>query len=280
MQLGYAAVCGIAGGGPPSACSGPSPRLTPALLDGVVSSFIAFAAGVLRDAGLPRSRIIAHTGVFWEGAPTPSVAFNTPAAAVTSAANPGWSMYLGACNATNDAGLAAALDAVDGAPWGAPEWLASFDRGKPQALWAAALAGTLGHRNNRLLVVQNFESVRGDPGALNALIDALSTPPACLVDAPDALVSARVNASAWALSWAPGAAADTHELRASAVPSLLPSGALAVPTLALAMLPSDANALTLVLPPGYDGQVVYWQVIARGCGGEQSMAADVVACGG
>ena len=277
-QLGYAAVCGGGRGGP--GCSAGDP-LTVAQLDAVVQSFGAFAAGVLSDAGIPRSRVMLHTGVFWQGAGAPAggPAFNSPAAALVGGAAPAWSMYGAATDPARDPGWAAAVGALDGAPWGAPEWLAAFTAGEPQAFWAAALAATLAARNNRLIVVQNFESVRGDAAALAALAAALAEPPACVVDAPTGLAATRINATAWALAWAPprGAPPDALDVAASTLRDTLPSGALAVPDVYRARAPGAALGATLVLPQGFDGAVVWWAAVARGCGGAQTAAADAVA---
>ena len=64
---------------------------------------------------------MSHTGTFFANPPTPKLVFNSPAAAVTAGAAPGWSLYNGdALNVGGNAGLSAALAAVDGTPWGAP----------------------------------------------------------------------------------------------------------------------------------------------------------------
>ena len=281
VQLGYAAVCGGGSGG--SCASGAA--LSSAQLDAVVSSYAAFAAAVLADAGIPRSRIMVHTGAFWGEPPTRAVAFNSPSGALVGGAQPAWSMYAAATRAEDDAGLAAALDAIDGAPWGSAEWLASFDRGQPQALWAAALNATQAWRNNRLVVVQNFESVRGDGGALAAIAAALDAAPPCLVDAPTGLFAAQPgsNASALQVTWsspalAAGAAQpDAFDVAVSSLRDTLPSGALAVPNVAAAALAGGATSATLPLPPGYSGATVYVAVVARGCAGAQTAAADAIA---
>ena len=292
MQLGYAAVCGAGAGGP--GCS-PGDALSVAQLDAVVSSLAGFLAQGLLDAGLPRSRLMVHTGSFFGAppacrAPLAPCAFNSPQAAVVPGAAPAWSLYGGGTDPAGDAGLARALDAVDGAAWGACEWLAFFDGGHPQAAWAAALAATQGFRNNRVVVVQNFESVQHDAGALAALSAALSAQPACLVDAPTGLAVAVVAGGAggaggaaaltlnvtWAAPRALGGPVEAQTLLASTSPLTLPSAALAVPDVALLQLPGDAAAAQLALPAGWDASELFVQVVARGCAGTQSVAADAV----
>ena len=283
MQLGYSAVCGAGAGGP--GCSGaPGDALSVAQLDAVVSSLANFLAQSLLDAGLPRSRLMVHTGSFFGGppacrAPLAPCAFNSPQAALVPSAFPAWSLYGGGTDAAGDAGLRAALDAVDGAPWGACEWLAFFDGGHPQAAWAAALAATQGYRNNRLVVVQNFESIQHDANALAALAAALAAEPACLVDAPTALTAQLVNATlrvTWAAPRSLGGPLESQSLLASTLALTLPSGALASPDVALLLLPGNAAAAEVALPAGFDASEVFLQVIARGCAGTQSLATDAV----
>ena len=64
---------------------------------------------------------MSHTGSFFANPPTKALMFNSPAAAVTSRAAPGWSLYNGeALDVGSNAGLAATLAAVELTPWGAP----------------------------------------------------------------------------------------------------------------------------------------------------------------
>lgn len=284
MQLGYAAVCGAGVGGP--GCSGaPGDGVGVAQLDAVVASLAGFLAQALLDAGLPRSRLMVHTGSYFGAppkcaAPLPPCVFNSPQAAVVAGAFPAWSLYTGGTDAARDAGLRAALDAVDGAPWGACEWLAFFEGGHPAAAWAAALAATQDFRNNRVVVVQNFESIQHDAGALAAVAAALAAGPACLVDAPTALAAARVNATALSVTWAApravGGPVESQTLLVSTVASTLPSAALAAPDVAALRLPGDAAAGLVALPDGFDASEVFVQVVARGCAGAQTVAADAV----
>ena len=288
LQLGYAAVCGALGAEARTRTRGCSPGepLTTLQLDEVVASFLSFSAGVLRDAGLPRSRVAVHTGSFFGAAPpcmphTPSfpypcAAFNSPAAALIPEAFPGWSLYGSGTAPARDAGLPAALGAAAGAPWAAPEWnIFSGSR----AQWDAAFAATLGEANNRVLVVQNYESIKSDGVACAALVAALAAGAGCLIDAPTALAAAPLNASAWGLSWAlarggGGALPDALILRASTLALTLPSGELAVADVFEAALDGGAAGATLPLPPGFSADHVFWSVAALGCAGAQRMASD------
>jgi hypothetical protein len=171
-----------------------------------------------------------------------------------------------------------ALGALQGAPWGAPEW--NIFSGTP-AQWAGALAGTLSAGNNRLLVVQNFESIAGDGVELAAVRDAVAAGAPCLVDAPVlSPAPARVNASAWEVAWALSSGSGSGsveglQLRASSLTATLPSGELAVADLAALALPGGARSALLALAPGAPPPVrVYWSVTALGCSGSQRMASD------
>jgi hypothetical protein len=288
LQLGYAAVCGGGGAGGPGCSGAPGDGLSTAQLDAVVASFAGFAAQVLLDAGLPRSRVFVHTGAFFGGAPrcTTNCVFNSPTAALGPAAAPAWSLYGGETLAAGAAGLAEALAALGGAAWGACEWLPFFDAGHSQAEWAAALDGTLGFLNNRLLVIQNFESIRGDDNATAAVAAALGSDLGCVVDAPTAL-AATGNSSELTLRWKPPpqVAVSSQALLVSTLALTLPSGVLAVSNIATAGLDAGQATYTLALPPGLAAGEVYCQVVTlsmQGCGGPgqsftQSAPSDVLA---
>lgn len=275
MQLGYAALC-TAG----KQCKG---TITDAALDGVVSDYISFAAGVLADAGIPRSRIMSHTGAAWGGrGPDPTIAWNTAAAAVTAAAAPGWSLYGGSTNATSNSGLGAALDAVDGTPWGAPEWLRTFDNSGSAQLWTDAFLSTMGFKNNRLIVVQNFGSIQHNPGALEALVGVLGAAPfaSCFVDAAVELAAEALNGSAWRLGWASaGPQADTTRVDvAMDAQPLLPSGRLAAPISTL-FATEGASEVVFSVPEGALPPF-YFTVASTGCGAGQTVVSDLAVFGG
>ena len=287
LQLGYAAVCGGGGGGGAGCSGAPGDALTSAQLDAVVSSFAGFAAQVLLDAGVPRSRVIVHTGAFFGGAPrcTTNCVFNSPQAALVPSANPAWSLYGGDTLAASAAGLAEALAVLGGAAWGACEWLPFFDAGHSQADWAAALAGTLGFLNNRLVVIQNFESIQGDENATAAVAAALASDLGCVVDAPTALAAAR-NGTELRLRWTSGGAVavSSQALLVSTLALTLPSGVLAVANILSTSVGAGEQQHTVQLPPGVAPGEVFAQVVTlsmQGCGGPgqsftQSAPSDVL----
>ena len=115
-------------------------------------------------AGIPRSRVMCHTGFGTNprGPPPPGKPqrplMNTPATAVTSTGAPGWSMYIGSSSVHKVGGfeLDAALDAIDGSPWGAPEWMPfNLLAGKGSVVqWTAVFNEILGYKNNRMVIMQ------------------------------------------------------------------------------------------------------------------------------
>ena len=292
LQLGYAAVCGALDTmerGTTPGCGGsvgaPPEALTPAQLDAVTQSVMNFFAQLLLDAGLPRSKLMSHVGTFFQRAPpctpfTPSfpfacAVFNSPSAALLPTAFPGWSMYAADADAAADEGVPAALGALVGAPWGAPEF--SIFSGT-RAQWTAALTGLADYRNNRLVVVQNYESIAGDPDVCAAVADFVRAGVGCLVDAPAQLSASRINATAWTFSWTlqlGGCAGGVVSLSVSTMPSTLASGELAVADVFAASTPAAAEGATVFsLPPGFDAQHVYWGVAAVVATPPQRMASD------
>ena len=277
VQLGFNAVCGADGinSGVPGCSGAPGDSLSTAQLDAVVSSFAAFASQLLLDAGIPRSRVMVHTGAFFGGAPRcdSTCVFNSAQAALVPSANPSWSLYGGDTAPAGAVGLSTALGALGGGAWGACEWLAFFDRGHSQAAWAAALDSTLDYLNNRLVVIQNYESIQGDANATAAVAAALAAGPRCLVDAPSALVAlCNANATAIDLSWVPfgGCCISSQALLVSSMALTLPSGLLAVPNVATASLAFDAKRFVIELPPGLGAGEVHVQLATysmQGCGG-------------
>jgi hypothetical protein len=272
-QLGYAAVC-VSGG----ACSG---NLTIPQLDATINSFCEFANGVLVGVGIPRSRIMCHTGFGTNHRGKGHPIMNTPAASVTTNGAPAWSMYIGSSPIRTRGGLSlnASLDSIDSTPWGAPEWMPfNLLGGKGTASqWDFAFDDILSYRNNRLVVIQNWNSIWKpyQAVAIAALARAVATPPLCLVGTATAMGATKVNDTAYELHWSPGTKGETQTILASVILGLLPSGALAAPTLLSVDLPPTASSATLILQTDPSYEVVQWQVVTRGCKGTQTAVADV-----
>ena len=73
-----------------------------------------------------------------------------------------------------------------------------------------------------------------------------------------------------------GTGGESQRVLASAVATLLPSGALAAPTLLDVRLPASAASAVLSVNGSQPAlQLVRWQVVSRGCGGTQQATGDV-----
>ena len=307
VQLGYAALCSIgARGGAPADCGlnasrAPAP-LTGAQVDLILNEYLEFVGGVVADAGVPRHKLFTHAGSFFGAPPTATIAFNSPSASITARSRPGWSLY-GKENPDAYAGLSAALDRLGlPVPWGATEWLyTGGNPGTPLQQWVAAFNNTLNWRNNRLVDVFNVRAslpsfalagcvppnlVPADRASVvlqwefmgataqQAAAIVLDEAPRCLVDSPGSLKAARLHKSAWALTWTAAVDAQSLQLQAASQPSMLPSGLLAAPDLAVQELDGQANGTVLALP-GFPGERVYWTVVAVGCERAQAAVAPV-----
>ena len=110
--------------------------------------------------------------------------------------------------------------------------------------------------------------------AQQAAAIVLDEAPRCLVDSPGSLKAVRLHKSAWALTWGAAVDAQSLQLQAASQPSMLPSGLLAAPDLAVQELDGQANGTVLALP-GFPGERVYWTVVAVGCERAQAAVAPV-----
>lgn len=267
-QLGYAAICtsGLA-------CNG---TITTAQLDTIVSSLITFTGQVLLDAGIPRSRIMSHTG-FFNDPPTDTLVFNSAAAAVTTMAAPGWSLYNQATlNMSNNIGVPEALESIANTPWGAPEFNPYLGSNGTLEGWTAAFLNTFSYKNNRLLVLQNWGSIYpsnpvGQQGVVNALLDI----PDCLVDSANYFGSTLLNSTFVLLQFTLGSDTDSAVLNIGIINNVfLPSGELAATLLSIP-LTNTATEYTLNLMDVGNGTVpIYWQITSNGCT-SQSIVSEV-----
>ncbi len=277
VQQGYAAVCTARGGAGGGGCAG---GVTVPDLDAVVRGYLGAMAGVFAGAGVPRTKMYTHVGASFGDAGAHAVWVSAQSAVIPGAA-PGYSFYSYAYDAGAAPGLAAALDAVGGGPWAASEWLyMGGNSGTPEEQWAAAINNTLSHRNARLLDVFNWEGVKATPAAVAALSAALSAPPACVVDAPQAVTAAPApgGGGAVVLTWLPSIDSDADALDVSSVPDTLPSGALADPDVLAGADVTGRTSFTVAPPgPGWANATLWAVVRSRGCGGTQAMASDAVA---
>ena len=164
------------------------------------------------------------------------------------------------------------------------------NQGTAEQQWFAAFNNTLSHRNNRLLVVFNFEGVVNNTDCMGALASILSpeNAPQCLVEPPwnvtvglVSFMSSSSSSSSISVSilWGfPGYDVDSLFLDVALTPQLLPSGALADPTV-IAHAPVNASALsyTFSLDANEYGNATLWaSFVAVGCSGSQSIATDAL----
>ena len=134
--------------------------------------------------------------------------------------------------------------------------------------------------NRKSITIADWDSLwQSHPVSLSgiaALTKTVGTAPACLVDAATALQHTQINASAYTLQFTPGTGGESQRVLASAVATLLPSGALAAPTLLDVRLPAGAASAVLSINSSQPAlQLVRWQVVSRGCEDTQQATGDV-----
>ncbi len=155
-QIGYAAVqtAGIRHAG----------EITEADLAEVVRRHLADLSQVAAGLGVPREQIFTHVGGWKEN----ELLYD---AAVNPFSCPGWSFYRHANEPRKDGGVQAALSRSDAPYWAAVEWLY---RGKnEQEPWRVALENVLADPRCRFLCLYNWENVRNNPIAKNAVRQVL-----------------------------------------------------------------------------------------------------------
>lgn len=111
MQQGYNGVCSAG-----LACDG---AIRVDDLNAVVAGYLSAVHAAAASAGVPRSKMVTHVGASFDLPPWANTSVWIDArAAVVREAQPGWSFYKTAFR-PGGAELNAALDMIDGAPWGA-----------------------------------------------------------------------------------------------------------------------------------------------------------------
>ena len=151
-QIGYAALksSGIRTNGTP----------TEAELRDVARRYLELLCREAAAAGLPRERLFAH-GAGWKEA---ELIYDVP---VNAYACPGWSFYQHAADPRKDTGVQRNLAKSDAPYWAATEWLLQGNHDTPA--WRAALANTLADPRCRYVCVFNWESIRSNTAALEAV---------------------------------------------------------------------------------------------------------------
>ncbi len=126
----------------------------------VARSYLAMLCREAAAAGVPRELLFAHGAGWKEG----ELAYDIP---VNPYACPGWSFYRHAADPRQDAGVRRNLATSDAPYWAATEWLLQGDQ--DAAAWRGALTTTLADPRCRYLCIFNWESIRANPAALQAI---------------------------------------------------------------------------------------------------------------
>ncbi len=114
--------------------------------------------------GVPREKLFTH-GVGWKEG---ELLYQT---AINKDSCPGWSFYKHAADPAKDSGVQAALKKSDAPFWAATEWL--FQGGGEK--WRPALEKTLADKRCRYVCIYNWESIRNNSAALEAIQQIVST---------------------------------------------------------------------------------------------------------
>lgn len=268
VPIGYAAVKGYG-----LATSGP---LTPALLDQAVRIHAAWLADTARTAGLLEGvdlgeKLYVH-GFADQGA-TSQFQYGD---VVSPSASPGWSFYAHAYDPSKANGLLGAVSGPGGnaLPWGAVEWLYTGGLGGSESdQWANAMRNTLSYRNDRIVIVQNWEGINGDRALPQPKLDALAAvalePATCLVEAP-ITEEATLSGGVVTLRWHVGADTGATFLNVSSSPTQVDGGAFAKVDVANDAVTGATEKTLSGLAPG-----TYWfKVIADGCAPTARMLSE------
>ena len=160
-QIGYAAVktAGIRKKG----------KIREADLAEVVSFHLKDLSEQAARLGVPREKLFTH-GVGWKEGEL------NYRAAVNEYSCPGWSFYRHARDPKGDVGVQKALKKSNAPFWAATEWL--FQGPRKTELWRQALDKTLADPRCRFVCIYNWESIRDNEAALQAISDIVTAEPA------------------------------------------------------------------------------------------------------
>lgn len=152
VQLGYAALR--------SSGRGTHGAPTEAGLRDIARDYLELLCREAARAGVPRDRLFAH-GAGWQDG---ELLYDVP---VNPHACPAWSFYQHAADPRKDAGVQRNLARSDAPHWAATEWLLLGAR--DAAAWHQALANTLADPRCRYVCIFNWESLRDNEHALEAI---------------------------------------------------------------------------------------------------------------
>jgi hypothetical protein len=135
-------------------------ELTEADLAEVVRRHLEELSRQAAQLGVPRERLFTHAGGWKEG----ELLYQS---AVNAFSSPGWSFYRHASDPGKDTGVQAALKHSDAPVWAAVEWL--YQGPGEVASWRSALERTLADPRCRFLCIFNWEGIRNNEAALEAI---------------------------------------------------------------------------------------------------------------
>jgi hypothetical protein len=135
-------------------------QITEADLAAVVQRHLDDLSHQASRLGVPREKLFTH-GVGWKEG---ELLYDT---AVNQYSCPGWSFYKHARNPRQDMGVQRALARSTAPSWAATEWL--YQGPREVGSWRAALEATLDDKRCRYLCIYNWEGIRENPVALEAI---------------------------------------------------------------------------------------------------------------
>lgn len=270
VQVGYNSVCTLG-----VQCNG---NITVNALDTVVRNYLSTMGNVFLQENLPRNKLFTHGGASFGKSLSNHSILNSEQAAVIPQANPGWSFYSYAYNASAAPGIDVALDSLNNSPWGATEWYyMGGNTGNTEQQWITAFTNTLNYRNARLVDVFNWESMRTDTnGAVAGLQTVLNGSPDCLVDTVDSFTVSSINRTTVTLNWNIGPDTDTLFLDVATVPYTLPSGELSSPGIVNHQNISNQQTYTFTVPESYIGATLFGSIVSIGCNNQQLMVSSTI----
>jgi hypothetical protein len=250
VQLGYAAVktAGIRqSGGPP----------TQSELNRVVRSYYSKLTQVALELGIPRNKIFSHASSddFLDNSAADFVNRPDSSSGLNEFSNPGWSMYGRVTKYPQN--YMSVLSDTGNSEWASPEWLTWATN---YSGWLDALRNSLSYKNNRFINISNWEEIRGNQNALNALSQVLKEQPDCWVTSPQ-IDSIEVDSNQVSFSWVPGKNNESTYLNISNQNSFIYSGQLKN----INIVNENVTNLTSYQKSGLNNGHYYWQLIADGC---------------
>jgi hypothetical protein len=265
-------------------------RMTHAALDGIVTNYLGFLAGLATSAGVPAHKITAHVGGMC-GQFGPHSLSNGRVSGLT----PGYSVYFDDTPTSVAAFLGSYIQsspAISVLPWSSPEWQGTGGTAKTGDEWATEVESSAQYFNNRMVILANwdggpvvtFGAVQAPPAmpaspAMQGLGKALSTPAAGFCALTPSLdighatfhdANGAVSGVGLMISNNPTSGATY--LNVSSSPNLTANGTLATVDIANAVVTPGTSYL--LKPPS--SLTAYVQLVTDGCSPGKRIQSPVV----